>query len=824
MPEAAPLDLRILGRTLLHAAVVGLGAGIVGALFFAGLELVQRVLLELLCGYVPLRAHGEKFLPNVTDVAFRPWLLWAVPALGALAGGWLTTRFAPECRGGGGDAAIEAFHHQGGFVRRRVLWVKGVASMLTLGSGGSGGREGPTMHIGAALGSLVAEVLRVGARERRILLVAGIAAGMSAVFRTPLGAALLAVEVLYRDDFESDALIPAVLASVVAYSVVISIFGEETLFAHAAKYAFVPLHLPLYGVLAVLVAFLASGFVALLRWVQRVTAHLPLPVWARPGCGGVALGIIATPLIILVGLYVGVPGQGLGVLGGGYGAAQLAVTGSHWVTEGTWLTVGVLVLLCAGKMVASALTIGSGGSAGDFAPSLVIGALFGGAFGRVVALVLGAVDLGAELGLEPRLANISRELAALDEADRSLLAGMESGENDLRLGRRQAAEAEKSFLEHRAGGEVLQEKLRSLERQAQSLARRRETTRARILAAKEEVLSSDEEENRSRENIKGLEAESGLREEERLKKEALVAGAEKRLSNLGRQQEELEERITGWRRELENLKEERVKKEVGKAEVERDLVNLEEACWQELKKTLQEVKAEIPAEKLGGSEVEEELEQAKEDLLRYKAVNLMAEEEYLAQKERYEFLAKQRDDLRASISDTKEAITKIDQESKTMFLAALAEVNRNFQQVFTLLFNGGAAEVKLTDPEMPMDSGVDIAAQPPGKKLQSLTLLSGGEKSLTSLAFLFALFRYKPTPFCILDEVDAALDEVNLSRFLELMKKLKTETQFIIVTHNYKTMEVADYIYGTTMSEPNITNVYSVKLEKKEGAAPVKEP
>jgi len=158
-----------------------------------------------------------------------------------------------------------------------------------------------------------------------------------------------------------------------------------------------------------------------------------------------------------------------------------------------------------------------------------------------------------------------------------------------------------------------------------------------------------------------------------------------------------------------------------------------------------------------------------------------------------------------------------------MFLAALAEVNRNFQQVFTLLFNGGAAEVKLTEPETPMDSGVDIAAQPPGKKLQSLTLLSGGEKSLTSLAFLFALFRYKPTPFCLLDEVDAALDEVNLARFLELMKKLKTETQFIIVTHNYKTMEVADYIYGTTMSEPNITSIYSVKLEKKEEAGPAKE-
>ena len=397
LPETTPLDLRILGRTLLQSAVVGLGAGIIGAGFFAAVEVVQRLFLEILCGYLVLRAHGEKFLPPIEGVHFRPWLLWIVPALGAAAGGWLTARFAPECRGGGGDAAIEAFHHQGGFIRRRVLWVKAAASILTLGSGGSGGREGPTMQIGAALGSTISELLRLGARERRILLIAGIAAGMSAVFRTPLGAALLAVEVLYRDDFESDALIPAVLASVVAYSVVISIFGEQTLFAHAAKYPFYPAHLPLYGLLAICVAFLATGFVAMLRWVQRVSSRLPVPIWIRPGVGGLALGIIATPLIIIVGRMVGVPGQGLGVLGGGYGAAQLAITGSQWVPEGTWLTVGVLLLLCVGKMVASSLTIGSGGSAGDFAPSLVIGALFGGAFGRIVALVLNdpRIDPGA---------------------------------------------------------------------------------------------------------------------------------------------------------------------------------------------------------------------------------------------------------------------------------------------------------------------------------------------------------------------------------------------------------------------------------------------
>jgi chromosome segregation protein len=194
----------------------------------------------------------------------------------------------------------------------------------------------------------------------------------------------------------------------------------------------------------------------------------------------------------------------------------------------------------------------------------------------------------------------------------------------------------------------------------------------------------------------------------------------------------------------------------------------------------------------------------------------MAEEEYLSHKERYDFLVQQRDDLRQSIDSTMEAIRKIDEESEARFLEALKEVNKGFSEVFTLLFKGGSAEVKLQDESNPRESGVEIIAQPPGKKVQNVALLSGGEKSLTSLAFLFALFRYRPTPFCILDEVDAALDDVNLARFLDLMKEIKKGTQFIIITHNYKTMEVADYIYGTTMAEPNITKLYSVKLEKQQ--------
>jgi chloride channel protein, CIC family len=396
LPEASPLDLRILGRTLLQAAVVGAAAGLVGAGFFAALEGVQRILLEIGAGYRPLRAHGETFLGEVEGRPFRPFLLLLLPAAGALLSG-LLTRWAPEARGGGGDATIEAFHHKGGVVRPRVIGIKAAASILTLGSGGSGGREGPTMQIGAALGSLAGRWLKTTARERQILLIAGVAAGISAVFRTPLGAALLAAEVLYRDDFESDALVPAVLASVVAYSVVISIHGESTLFAHAPSYPFIPRHLPLYLGLAVLVALSAVGFLALLRGVQRLSARLPIAPWLRPACGGLALGIVAVPIVILAGDHLGRPGQGLGFLGGGYGAAQLAITGHVDLLPGGWGAVKVLLALAAVKALATSLTIGTGGSAGDFAPSLVLGALVGGAFGHAVKLLLGdaALDPGA---------------------------------------------------------------------------------------------------------------------------------------------------------------------------------------------------------------------------------------------------------------------------------------------------------------------------------------------------------------------------------------------------------------------------------------------
>lgn len=386
MRPAEPLELQIVGRTLLHAALVGLGAGLLGCVFFAGVEYVQSLVLEHLAGYELLRARGEHVGVPGGGGPVRLWLLVLIPAVGALLGGWIA-RYAKECRGGGGDAAIEAFHHGNGVVRRRVLWVKPLASIATLGSGGSGGREGPTMLLGAALGSTVGRYLKVSARERRVLMVAGIAAGISAVFRTPLGAALIAIEMLYRDDFESEALIPGVLASVIAYSVSITVFGQSTLFGYLAPYTFRPEHIPLYILLAIGIALAGSIFVATLRLAQRVARRLPLAEWARPAIGGLALGLFVVVLIHYVGPLVGRPDQDTGTLGGGYGAVQAAISGADWLPGG-WTGVQILVLLAAAKIVATGLTVGFGGSAGDFAPSIVIGGLLGGAFGLAAQLVL----------------------------------------------------------------------------------------------------------------------------------------------------------------------------------------------------------------------------------------------------------------------------------------------------------------------------------------------------------------------------------------------------------------------------------------------------
>ena len=276
------------GRTLLLAAGVGIVAGLVGAAFVASVDAGSRLLLEQLAGADLVRAAGEA-AGGRRAKARVPWLLLVVPAAGALLGG-IVSRWAPEAFGGGGDQTIATYHRAQAKVRPRLLPVKFLASVATLASGGAGGREGPAMQIGSAAGAILAEWLPTTARERRLLFVAGIGAGISAVFRTPLGAALLAVEVLYRDDFDAEALVPSVLASVVSFAVSTSILGTRPLFGVMPSHPFMVGHLPFYAALAVVAAAAGAVFVWALHGVRDLARDSGVPRWLGPGLGGLALG------------------------------------------------------------------------------------------------------------------------------------------------------------------------------------------------------------------------------------------------------------------------------------------------------------------------------------------------------------------------------------------------------------------------------------------------------------------------------------------------------------------------------------------------------
>jgi len=196
-------------------------------------------------------------------------------------------------------------------------------------------------------------------------------------------------------------------------------------------------------------------------------------------------------------------------------------------------------------------------------------------------------------------------------------------------------------------------------------------------------------------------------------------------------------------------------------------------------------------------------------------VNMMALEEYKETAQRHEFLDTQRQDLLQSIENTQNTIKEIETISRQKFEEAFAVINENFGLAFSKLFGGGQGFMRLTDQENSAESGIDVVASPPGKKLQNVLLLSGGEKALTALALLVGIFQYQPSPYCILDEVDAPLDETNIGRFTELVREMSLQTQFIIITHSKKTMSIAPVLYGVTMQEPGVSKLVSVRFHEE---------
>jgi chromosome segregation protein len=209
---------------------------------------------------------------------------------------------------------------------------------------------------------------------------------------------------------------------------------------------------------------------------------------------------------------------------------------------------------------------------------------------------------------------------------------------------------------------------------------------------------------------------------------------------------------------------------------------------------------------------EEAINALKAKIDRLGPVNMMAIEQFDELETRHVFLTTQRKDLVDSIAQTAEAIKRIDETTKVRFNEAFTAIQQNFQVTFSTLFGGGRAGLTLLDENDPLESGIDIVASPPGKRLQSVQLLSGGEKALTAIALMFAIFRYKPSPFCLLDEIDAPLDDANVGRFVEMLRGMLDRTQFILITHNRRTMEIANRLYGVTMEEPGVSKLISVQL------------
>jgi chromosome segregation protein len=278
---------------------------------------------------------------------------------------------------------------------------------------------------------------------------------------------------------------------------------------------------------------------------------------------------------------------------------------------------------------------------------------------------------------------------------------------------------------------------------------------------------------------------------------------------------EIEELLRGTRQQLDQARDRRGELSAIAAKLQSDLQHLADTCLNELGVERPLLMADTTIPVVAGEELALEDQAYREMRTRLDAmgpVNMMALEEYKETAERHQFLETQRKDLLDSIENTAATIKEIDQVSRQKFEEAFNKINENFQATFRKLFGGGHAFMRLTDEENSAESGIDVVASPPGKKLQNVLLLSGGEKALTALSLLVGIFQYQPAPFCILDEVDAPLDEANIGRFTELVKEMSVKTQFVLITHSKKTMSIAPVMYGVTMQEPGVSKLVSVRF------------
>ncbi len=430
---------------------------------------------------------------------------------------------------------------------------------------------------------------------------------------------------------------------------------------------------------------------------------------------------------------------------------------------------------------------------------------------RVLGDEAGQIDAEDEAQLQQAL-RIEEELGQKTAKQAEVERLGQEAQSGLQQLRNEYGRAQEQFHLVSTDRKVMGERRAALQRTLERVEEQRLSLDARV---KTSLQSKTQDQQR----VTSLEAElkklrSRLQDaqtaEERLKAE--LQGIETEYESWRQSQPEVEQQLADLREAATGVQEQRTKCEVERARLETQLENISQQCFEQLQQTLAEVMEGTGSEAGLLDEVMAAYNDLRSKLEEFGPINMTALEEYQENETRYNFMVGQKQDIELSIADTTRAIQEINRRSREKFREAFQAINENFKQVFTKLFGGGDCGIQLLGEEDLLESGIDIYAQPPGKKVQNIMLLSGGEKAMTVLALLVALFNYRPSQYCVLDEVDAPLDDANVGRFTDLVREMSQRTQFIIITHNKRTMETANYIYGVTMEEPGVSQVVSVKF------------
>ena len=415
------------------------------------------------------------------------------------------------------------------------------------------------------------------------------------------------------------------------------------------------------------------------------------------------------------------------------------------------------------------------------------------------------------------MARLQESAAKLDSERALVEAGLAELQQQLGDLRTQREMQQQAAAEASAALAALEERRRNAAANLEQTTRLFNTQNARIQQLDQQLTQAEAEKLRREEETSALAQQHEQLSETRATAVANGARISAEAAELRAKMAELDQRLRTLRHETEALREQRAGFTARAAKLASDIEHIEATCLNDLAVEAGALRGDETILRIEGEALtlqEEESRTLKQRLEAMGPVNMMALDEYNETAERHTFMEGQRKDLLESIENTQASIREIDDVSRIKFDEAFKVINDNFSVTFTKLFGGGQAFMKLTDIENANESGIDIVASPPGKKLQNILLLSGGEKALTALSLLVGIFQFQPAPFCVLDEVDAPLDETNVGRFAKLIAEMSATTQFVVITHSKRTMSQADVIYGVTMQEPGVSKIVSVALGK----------